>query len=241
MSKNLIYIVAVNYELSPYTVEAWEWYSHKYDVDFKVIDTSSDKNLPSPHWERYTVIERFPQYKNYIYVDADALISPYAPDFFKALTNSTNTIAAVKEQSSLEWIYHSIQGYQKFFPDVRILWDDYYATGFLKFHHSLKIRNTFLDILEFAQKYKSELAKLHYTTLKKGFDQTPVNYLIKKSPISFYEISPMFSLSSLQKKDILWNGLFVNLGVIWQFNGIPQEARNSIIKQTWEQLKEKYE
>jgi len=234
--KNLVYIVAINMDVNNHAKLAWESYCRKHNLDFKIITESSDNRM-APHWERYTVIERYPDYDNYLYVDADALVKWDAPNFFEELPY--NKMYAVQDIGSLEWTANSIKGYQDLFPKTEIKWWDYFTTGFLKFNkkHRLKLR----EFIKFHQENEFEINNRQYNTLRKGFDQTPFNYFVKQENIE-YELAPaVFSLAHLHKKDIFQNGMFVELGYIWQFNGIPHEHREQIMEHIWNTYKENYE
>ncbi len=233
--ENLVFIVAIGMECSKYSRLTWEWYADKYDCDFKVIKESSDKNM-APHWERYTVMERYPDYDNYIYVDADAMVSWRAPDLFKDLEG--RGIYAVKDLGSLEWIIHSIEGYQHFFPDVTINWWDYLATGFLKFDSSQ--RKLFQKFIDFHKENEEEINDLQYRTLRKGFDQTPFNYFCAHYAVAVQELPPVYSLSHLKKKDIFFNGMFTRAGHVWQFNDVDYDSREEVMKGIWKQIKNNY-
>lgn len=237
MSKNLIYHVAINFEVTQASVDSWGWYAKKYGHDFKVIDTPTPYKNRSPHWERYTVMERFPDYDNYLYVDADSIVSWNAPDFFEEL--ASDRLYVVTEGSSLEWITNSIKGYQPFFPDVDLDWHGYFATGFLKF--TSLMADHFAKFLDIHDKNADLINQMQLKTLRKGFDQTPFNYFVKQQEIPLTLIHPKYSLAGLVKRDILWNGMFTELGYVWQLNGISTEQRLDISNQLWNQIKENYE
>ena len=233
--KNLVYIVGINFDVQKHSIIGWKKYCHQIGADFKLIDDKSNSNM-APHWERYTVIERYPDYDNYLYVDADALVKWDAPNFFDILPN--DHIYAVKDIGSLEWTYNSMLGYQDMFPDTTFNWWEYFTTGFLKFDKSHK--ELFKQFIEFHDKNQDEINNRQYRTLKKGFDQTPFNYFIRQQKAKFEILPEVFSLGHLVKKDIFHNGMFLQLGYIWQFNGFPHEHRDSIMEQIWNHVKDQY-
>ncbi len=237
MNKNLIYIVAINFDLSKYSIKAWKYYCNKFNnIDFKVITTKSNENM-APHWERYTIFDRYPNYDNYLYVDADAIVRWDSPNFFKLLPK--NKIYAVGENNSLEWVYNGILGYQDLFPDTKVNWWEYFASCFLKFDQSHK--NLFQNFIKFFNKNQNEINKKQYETLKKGFDQTPFNYFIRQENYKFELIPEMYSVSHLIKKDIFYNGMFLNIPIyIWQFNAIPRNKRTELMKQIWGYIEKNY-
>lgn len=237
--EKLIYTVAIGMDIKDHSQKAWEWYCKKYNYDFKVITESSRPNM-APHWERYTVFEKYPNYDHYMYVDADAMVSWRAPDFFEKRHTQYDCIDVVKDIGSLEWTYNSMLGYQDLFPDVTFNWWEYFTTGVLRFTN-LGIDSFFQKVLEFHWDNEDELNKRQYNTLKKGFDQTPLNYLARQNNISINYLPEPYSLGHLHKKDIFNNGMFVNIpAYIWQFNGIPKEQLPYIMEQLWDHVKEQY-
>lgn len=237
MNKNLIYIVAIGIDLHKSVIDSWKYYCNKYGIDFEIItDSINDKR--SPHWERYTVFERFPEYDNYIYVDSDALVHWDAPDFFETLNNN-EVLYAVKDIGSLEWVYNGILGYKKFFPNVNFRWDSYFNTGFLKFSQSHK--KMFADFLKFHDENESQINIMQYSTLKKGFDQTPFNYFVRDNNISFEILPEYYSLGHLIKKDIFQGAIFLKIPCyIWQFNGIDKSKIKQILDIIWNKVNTNY-
>lgn len=234
--KKLIYIVAINFDVQQYATKTWEHYCKKFGFDFKIITEPSHKDM-APHWERYTVIERYPDYWEYLYVDADAMVSWNAPNFFQHMRE--NKLYAVQDWGSLEWIHNGINGYQDLFGDTQLNWYDYFTTGFMKFDKSH--RQLFKDFIEFHEQNKDEINKRQYKTLRKGFDQTPFNFFVRQQNVDVEFMTPNFSLMHLDKKDILRNGLFLQMGHVWQFNGIPHDQRLPVMEQTWNHIKQNYE
>lgn len=234
--KNLVYVVAINMDVKKNCILAWSSYCKRYGCDFRVISESSEERM-APHWERYTVMELYPDYDNYLYVDADAIVHWDAPNFFEILNK--DHLYAVKDIGSLEWTYNSIEGYQDLFPHTHFNWWEYVTTGFLKFNKTHK--QLFKDFINFHKDNITEINDRQYKTLRKGFDQTPFNYFIRREGYKFETIPEVFSLGHLIKKDIFHNGMFLNIPAhIWQFNGMPKDQLPEIMNQVWQHIKEKY-
>lgn len=234
--KNLVYSVCIGMNLEEFSKKSWQHYCNRHNCDFKIIDTSSRENM-SPHWERYTIFERYPDYDQYVYCDVDALVSWYADNFFEQLP--TGQLYAVKDIGSLEWTYNSILGYQDLFPNVKVDWWNYVTSGFQKFDQSHK--EFFTEMVKFYEENMNELNERQYRTLRKGADQTPFNYMLQKHNIPVTTLPELYSLGHLHKKDIFLNGMFLNVpAYVWQFNGIPKEQLNGIMSQVWNHIKEQY-
>ena len=87
---------------------------------------------------------------------------------------------------------------------------------------------------------ESELLRLQHETLKKGSDQTPVNYLVRDNNIKLNLISKKWNLTHLMRKEILNNLQFIDCGWIWHFNGFDKKMRSQIMTQVWNAIKERY-
>lgn len=235
---SLIYIVAINMDVEGHVKKAWEYYCDKHNCDFKIIKSQINPNM-APHWERYRVFEHYANYKNYIYVDADAIVRWDAPNLFNRLIDSSK-IYAVKDLGSLEWVHNSIRGYQHLFPDIDLKWWDYVTTGFLKFNK--KHKRLFSEFIEFYEENLDEINDLQYKTLRKGFDQTLFNYFMAEKEVDIQTLPEVFSLGHLVKKDILKGGMFLYIqAYIYQFNGIPKKSLPIIMNQIWNKIQHKYE
>lgn len=234
--KRLIYIVAIGMEVKSHTLKAWEYYCSKHNLDFKVIDTLSNDDF-LPHWERYTIVDRFPEYDEYIYVDADAIVKWDCPNLFNLLEQ--DKIFLVKDLGSLEWVHNGIKGYQDMFPNTKFNWWEYVTTGFIKFS---KTHQNFLS--GFIKMYEDNIKEFNnrsQVTLKKGFDQTPFNFYLREQKVDYKILPEVYSLGHLNKKDILYNGMFLNIpSYIWQFNGIPKDQLHNFMTQVWEHIKDQY-
>ena len=97
-----------------------------------------------------------------------------------------------------------------------------------------------LFVLQFYFQNQDEIQDLQYNRLKKGFDQTPVNYLTRGYDVDLQILPKQCSLGALHQRGILNQGLFMEMGWVWQFNGIPKEDTKRIMEQVWETNMEKY-
>ena len=198
-----------------------------------------DVNAMAPHWQRYYIYDILENENveddNILYVDADAIVSWDAPNFFEL---SNGELGVVQDFASYEWVYNGIKGYQHLFKGIDYDWNDYFCTGFLL--SNKKHRQFYQDIISFYFRNQDELIDLQSNTLKKGFDQTPVNYLTKFHKIDTQVLPKQCSLGALHQRGILNQGLFMDMGWVWQFNGIPKEDTKRIMEQVWEDKKGNY-
>ena len=239
--KNIVYIVAINWDLQTPAIESWKYWCKKHDCTFYIIDNPIvDVNYMSPHWQRYFIYDVLEknniEYDNILYVDADAIVKWNAPNFFEHSVD--DSLCVVKDYVSLEWVQNGLNGYKHLFDNMELDWEDYFCTGFLlsnKSHKSLykKFINMYND-------NHNEFRTLQYKTLRKGFDQTPFNLYTKQNNIKLQYLPNKFSLGSLNDRGILHNKMFIDLGYIWQFNGVDYNTRKQFMIELWNQIKTKY-
>ena len=70
-----------------------------------------------------------------------------------------------------------------------------------------------------------ELKTRQHQTVKKGSDQTPINYMIRASehPITF--LDERYNLQQLHLRGVL-NPMITEAGWVWHFNGFDKTQRN---------------
>tara|TARA_B100000287_G_scaffold323286_1_gene307292 strand:+ start:2574 stop:3299 length:726 start_codon:yes stop_codon:yes gene_type:complete len=239
--KNIVYIVAINWKLQETSIKGWEYWCNKNDCDFYVIDEPVvDVKDMAPHWQRYYIYDILDnqniEYDNILYVDADAMVKWDAPNFFEM---SNGNLGVVKDFASYEWVWNGIKGYKQLFPTIDYDWNDYFCTSFLM--SNKKHKQFYQDIISFYFKNQDKIQDLQYNTLKKGFDQTPVNYLTKLHNIELQYLPKQCHMGNLPQKYILQNGIFIEMGYTWGFNGMSDEEKDRIMKLVWEDVKGNYE
>jgi hypothetical protein len=83
--------------------------------------------------------------------------------------------------------------------------------------------------------------------LKKGTDQTPINFLARKyygKDINYlskkFNMSQLLMTHAMAASIITGEPIFIKHGYIWHFNGIARDQRNGFMKQTWDIIKKNY-
>ena len=135
------------------------------------------------------------KYDQIAMVDLDTMIKWNTPNFFE-LTN--NELSAIKDNEVVEWTYNSKNGYQHMFPDVEFDWWDYVNAGFVVVNK--KHRDLFKSMIDFYHKHKKHLLDLQYNELKKGSDQTPFNYMIRKMNYNINYLPKIYNMTSIHRK-----------------------------------------
>ena len=248
---NVVFITAIpgaktadgldSMDYKEYCLNTWKYWCDKHNVDLILLDEAiEDANEMSATWQRYYVFDVLEnsdiEYDQVAMVDLDTMIKWDTPNFFN-LTD--NKLSVVKDNEVVEWTYNSKNGYQHMFPDVEFDWWDYVNAGFIIVNH--KHKKLFKNIIKFYHKNKEHLLDLQYNKLRKGSDQTPFNYMIRKMGCEIKYLPKIYNMTSLHKKGILDGGLFVEIGNIWHFNGFKKEDRVLIMRNTWEHIRGNYE
>ena len=98
-----------------------------------------------------------------------------------------------------------------------------------------KVKQFYLDNVD-------ELRDLQHNSLKKGTDQTPVNYLaLQHYGSNINNLSKKFNMTHMYKTHAFINAIYTKCSYIWHFNGLPREQRDGLMRQTWEMIQSNYE
>jgi len=241
MKKNIIFFTTMDQapdsmEYKKWCFESWHHWSIKNNAEIFVLEEPLyDKTLMKPTWQRWHVLEILESngidYDQVALVDADTLIHPDAPNFFE-LTN--HEFAAVQDDLMVEWVYNSIKGYKDLFPDVNIDWTSYFNCGFVVINK--KHKDLCKQITDFYYSNLEELRNRQHNTLKKGSDQTPVNYMANRfGKVNF--LNKKWNFTHLHLRGVL-NQLLPEVGYIYHFNGFDKTLRYSYMEQCWALLKQ---
>ena len=97
------------------------------------------------------------------------------------------------------------------------------------------------DIISFYNDNADEIRNLQYNTLKKGFDQTPVNYLTHIEGIDYKKLPYEYNMCDMFRKELLNDEMtFTKCGWIYQYNSIPNNKEDKLtlhwMKKTYEHL-----
>jgi hypothetical protein len=224
-----------------YSIKSWDKWCKKNNADLFVLsDLLFDHNEMGICWQRYYIFDVLDanniEYDQILMVDADTIVHPDCPDFFKL---SDRKLAGVHNDASYDWVLRSLENYSKLvFNGVQSKWWNYIDCGFIIINETHK--TFFKDITEFYWNHKEslkEVEKLHV-----GTDQTPFNILVERENIELKLLPYEFNMVDLPRKEILEDLVFTNIGYIYQFNCIPNNKDNQAtyywMKKTYEYLYE---
>jgi hypothetical protein len=244
MKKNIVFFTAMeeapdNMEYKQWCYNSWQYWCAKHDVEIFILDTPlTDKNLMKPTWQRWHVFDILDangiEYDQVALVDVDTMVKWDAPNFFE---QTQKEFSAIEDCFYIEWSHNSIKGYQHLFPDTKFDWTTYFNCGFVVVNE--KHKSLCKSITDFYYENMDHLRDLQHNTLKKGSDQTPVNYLVRREGFPITYLDKKFNLSQLHTRGVL-NDLMFETGYVWHFNGFEKTMRNQIMEQTWNAIKNNY-
>lgn len=220
-----------------YSISSWKKWASKFD-DIRVIEWTEpivDPSIMKVTLQRYWVFDILKHndidFDQVLLVDADTIIHPDCPNFFK---ETDNKFCGVVNNGCYEWVTRSIRDWgNALFPNVEKVkpWN-YINGGFIivnKQHEELlKNIQTF---------YTTNLDNIKVLTehIKAGTDQTIINYLLKEYNVDVKLMPECYNLQDLFNKHLLyipghswWRDelIYLEAGWIYHFNAIPQNPRH---------------
>lgn len=249
MSRNLIYMTAIDHSTSQHTnsdyaqyaKNSWEAWCNKKGIDFLVIDKHDDR-YRYPVWNKDLIFDIVGDtYDKIGYVDSDTMIRWDAPDPFELYEDE---FCGVVDRGSLRWVLNSIQSYSKFYPGINVDLDNYINSGVVFF--TKRHKYIYDNLKDLYSKHSSELDEIKGV----GKVQTLLNLELIKTQTSVKYLPPVWNLFSIHKKNMFTHNwqlnidptpFFIKYAYVWHFTGFPIENRTSIMKQVWDSYKHKYE
>ena len=262
MKKNVIWWPAVknkdhndkygNFDYFEYSRKTWEFWCEKNDVLFVPFEEPVEQNLHDYriNWQKAIFVfdeleRRGIDYDQIALVDSTVMVKWSCPNFFE-LTDRKFTVT--RDIDNMSWTHDSIQGYKNIFDDFDLDSTKYFRSGFMVFNETHK--NLFQDLKNFYIKNKRDFIKLQDEVVRKGNDQTPINYWVQKNNIELKFLpQALWMCSHMHRKEMLSHNwqldedktpFFIKYTNNWMFNGIPKDQRTSLMSQTWELVKNNY-
>ena len=249
MSRNLVYMVAVNHETSTfrnsdyakYAKLAWKFWCKKNNVDFIVADKHNEK-YKFPIWNKLDVCDVGKDYEKIAIVDSDTMIHWDSPSPFDSIESG---VYGVQDNANLRWLDESVTNYGgEFFPNFKIDLDKYINAGVVYLDNdSLSI---YKKLREF---YFQNQEKLDNWNKGGGREQTLFNYLLQINNYDVKLVPPIWNMFAMHKKEMFSHNFqdgddktpfFIKYSWVWHFTGFPIEQRTEIMKNTWTNTGDKY-
>ena len=231
--------------------KTWEYWCEKHDVIFFPFEKPIDQDLIKYriNWQKsiycFDLLDQAGiDYDQIFLVDATCMAKWDMPNVFE-LTDHKFT--AWRETDNLNWVYDSIVGYEDFFS-YKLNRHDYFSSGVIIFNKSHK--DIFLGFKDLYLNNVDKFVKLQDTIVRKGTEQTPLNYWVQKNGVELNLDLPFsYKLTHIHRKDMFGHNwqlnedktpLFIKHAYNWVFTGIPKDQRTSLMSQTWELVKDNY-
>ena len=233
MSRNLVFLIDIKkdgktkkeYQMS---IDSWSHFCKKYDHELLTLNEPvTDMNYMGIIWQRYFLFvildENKLEFDQICIVDADTIVHPDTPDFFK-LTNHNYTL--VHDDGNFDWILRSMENYNKhLFTDQPIFnWYEYFNSGFQVVNN--KHRDFFKTMRDFYND-NNEMIRWLQKTYGVGTDQTPLNYLLRKHSIETTSLPYSYNMSCMAAKECLNEQMqHTKAGYVMHFNGLPDKDQS---------------
>lgn len=261
MKKNVVFWVGIknqdhndkysNFEYFEYTKQTWKHFCNRFDCIFVEFSEPVETDLFEyrVNWQKaiyvFDILDKMQiEYNQIVLVDSTCMYKWDAPNFFEF---TDNKFVGWRDNDNLNWINQSVIGYKEFFK-YKLDISKYINSGFIIFNEThKKFFNSFKDLYESNKQY---FINAQDTLIKKGTEQTPLNYWLQINNIEVKTDLPLpFKLTHLNRKDLFSHNwqlntdttpFFIKYGYNWIFNGIPKDSRTQIIKQVWSMVSKYY-
>ena len=262
MKKNVIFWVGIvnpahkdkygDYDYFEYSKNTWKYFCKKNNCHFVEFSTPVEKDLTKfrVNWQKAIFVfdeleKRNIKYDQIALVDSSCMYKWDAPNFFKL---TKNKFVGWRDIDNMRWVNDSIDGYKSFFKNFKLDRTKYINSGFIIFNASHK--EFFNSFKQLYYKNIKEFCNLQDKIVKKGTEQTPLNYWLQINNIEIKTDLPIaFKLTHLHRKEMFgynWQlneskiPYFIKYGYNWIFNGLPKNDRSNIMKQVWDIVKLNY-
>ena len=216
-----------------YGINSWKKWCDKNNCELFVLDEllvpESEMLITWQRWQVLNILEHNEiDYDQVLVVDADSIVHPDCPDFFK-MTNYKFT--SVLTDGDYEWVNRAINGYSKLFfnKEFCISTFEFFMTGFVIINK--KHKEFFDRVFNWYDENKEEVIR-SYDVLLTGSDIAIMNCLRKEFDIELNLLPREFGLMDMARKNLFylttncwWKDDLTNLynsGWVYQFNAIPQ-------------------
>jgi len=262
MKKNVVWWPAVknkehndkygNFGYFEYSRKTWEYWCKKNDIIFVPFEEPVEDNLHDYriNWQKAIFVfdelkRRNIEYDQIALVDSTVMVKWDCPNFFE-LTDRKFTVT--RDIDNFRWVYESILGYKDFFDGFELDSSKYFRSGFMVFNESHE--DIFQSLKQFYIDNKESFIKLQDEVVRKGNDQTPINYWVQKNNVEL-NILPhvLWMCSHPHRKEMFSHNwqlkedntpFLIKYANNWMFNGIPKDQRTDLMRQIWDLVKHNY-
>ena len=262
MSKNVVYWIGIknpdlaekygNFDYFEYSKATWKYWCEQNDCIFVEFNEpiESDMFRFRVNWQKaifvFDELERKGiDYDQIFLVDSSCMIKWDAPNVFE-LTD--RKFCGWPDTDNMRWIYDSIQGYKSFFDNFELDQEKYVSSGVIIFNEQHKeffesFKNLYYDNID-------TFVDLQDNIVKKGTEQTPINYWLQMQDIDVkIDLPKAFKMTHMHRGNWFSHNwqlnedktpFFIKYGYNWVFNGTPKEDRSKTMLDVWNFVKHNY-
>ena len=244
MSKNIIFIINIVKDKRSknqgydYSIKSWEHYSNKIGADLFILDEPlGDFTYMKPQWYKMYILDILDKnkvkYDQVLYVDADTIIHPNAPNIFDY---TENKFCAVKNYGCMDWVNRSIENYSKhIFEGFMFPFYKYFNSGLMVFNK--KHKKLFKDIQKFYEERVDDLLQVQ-NTLCVGNDQPVLNFFVNKNISKDYKVLGYeWNMQDMTRFEVLnENMLHTRYGYVNHFNAGTPPSPQYWLEKTYKHL-----
>lgn len=244
MSKNIIFITAVripgkesrssSYDIGIASFRDW---AKKHNCDVVVLDELLFPNEQMRvNYHRYYCFDLLEnsgiEYDQILLTDADAIIDPNCPNFFE-MTDRKYTVTRC--DGNFDWICRSKENYEAHFGKLESynLWN-YFNAGFQVVNKSH--RQLFQQFIEFYWLNADTVISMQ-NKYGVGTDQALLNYFIRTQNIDMQYLPYRYCMADLPMKNLINDLKFLQVKGIYQFNAMPDNDRESLMRYVYNNFK----
>jgi lipopolysaccharide biosynthesis glycosyltransferase len=246
MSSNVIFIINIVHndrgrnQGYNWSIKSWEKYAEKYGHNLFVLDsTLFDLEYMKPQWYKVFILDLLEgnqiDYDQVLYVDADTLIHPTAPDIF---TLTDRKFCAVRNYGDMDWVLRSMENYSKFlFNGFTFPFYKYFNSGVMVFNK--KHVPFFKTLQEFYQSNRNAIVEMQ-TTFGVGNDQPVLNYFVNRDIPDDFKVLPYeWNMQDMTRLEVLTEDfLHSRYGFISHYNAGVKPTPGYWIEKTYKHLYE---
>ena len=244
MSKNIIFLINIvhddrsknqGYEWS---IKSWRKYTEKYGHEVFVLDkTLFEVSYMKPQWYKMYILDLLEaneiEYDQVLYVDADTVIHPNAPDIFDY---TEHKFCAIRNYGDMDWVIRSIENYSKYiFNNFNFPFYKYFNSGVMVFNK--KHKEFFKSIQNFYHANKDSIIKMQ-STFGVGNDQPVLNYFVNRDIPDDYKVLPYeWNMQDMTRLEVLTEDyLHTRYGYISHYNAGVKPTPGYWIEKTYKHL-----
>jgi len=232
--------------------KSWEFWCKRNNCEFVAFTEPVEKDLKRfrVNWQKALFVfdeleRRGVSYNQICLVDSSSIVKWNTPNFFNL---TEGKFCGLRDTDNMNWTHQSIKGYESFFK-FKLDTTKYINSGFIIFNKTH--REFFKSFKDLYYNNVDIFCNLQDNVIKKGTEQTPLNYWLQMEGIDIKTDLPLpYKLTHLHRKELFSHNwqlkedntpFLIKYGYIWFFNGIPKNQRSRLMGGVWDLIKNNYD